>query len=47
MKAIPDSALEYRPQPNLWSVDQLASHSAEVDNWYDGTFNYDNFDMGS
>lgn len=47
LKSIPDSALDYRPQPQLWSVGQLASHIAEVYNWYDGTFNTDNFDMGT
>ena len=47
LAAIPDSALEYRPQPHLWSVGQLASHIAEVYNWYDVTFNQDNFDMAS
>lgn len=47
LKAVPDSALDYRPQPQLWSVAQLASHIAEVYNWYDGTFNYDHFDMGT
>lgn len=44
---IPDSALDYRPQPHLWSVAQLASHIAEVYNWYEPTFNQDDFDMGS
>jgi uncharacterized damage-inducible protein DinB len=44
---IPDSALEYRPQPHLWSVGQLASHIAEVYNWYNVTFNQDSFDMGN
>lgn len=44
---IPDSALEYRPQPHLWSVGELASHIAEVYNWYDQTFNSDNFNMDS
>ena len=47
LNAIPDSALEYRPQPHLWSVGQLASHIAEVYNWFDGTFNQDVMDMGS
>jgi uncharacterized damage-inducible protein DinB len=47
LKAIPDSALEYRPQPHLWSIAQLASHIAECYNWYDVTFNQDVFDMGS
>jgi len=47
LTAIPDSALEYRPQPHLWSVGQLAAHIAEVYNWYDVTFNQDNFDMST
>jgi uncharacterized damage-inducible protein DinB len=47
LNAIPDSALDYRPQPHLWSVGQLASHIAEVYNWFDATFNQDVFDMGS
>lgn len=47
LKAIPDSALEYRPQPHLWSIGQLASHIAEVYNWYEDTFNRDVFDMGT
>ncbi len=47
LQAIPDSALDYRPQPHLWSVGQLASHIAEVYNWFDATFNQDIFDMGS
>lgn len=41
LQAIPDSALEYRPQPHLWSVAELASHIAEVYNWFDDTFNED------
>ncbi len=47
LNAIPDSALDYRPQPHLWSTGQLASHIAEVYNWYDPTFNLDEFDMGT
>lgn len=46
LQAIPDEALEYRPQPHLWSIAQLASHIAEIYNWYDGTFNGDYMDMG-
>ncbi len=45
LSMIPDSALEYRPQPHLWSVGQLASHIAEVYNWYEDTFNSDDFNM--
>lgn len=47
LQAIPDSALEYRPQPQLWSIAELASHIAEIYNWYDGTYNQDYFDMGA
>jgi uncharacterized damage-inducible protein DinB len=47
LNAIPDAALSYKPQPHLWSVAQLASHIAEVYNWYDATFNQDVFDMGT
>lgn len=47
LKAIPDSALEYRPQPQLWSVAQLASHIANIYSWFDGTFNYDKFDINT
>lgn len=45
LKAIPDAALDYRPQPQLWSVAQLASHIANIYTWFDGTFNYDTFDI--
>ncbi|MEC3876039.1 DinB family protein [Chryseobacterium salviniae] len=45
LKAIPDNALPYRPQPHLWSVAELASHIAEVYNWYEVTFNQDALDM--
>jgi len=47
LKAIPDSALDYRPAPHLWSIGQLASHIAEVYNWYEGTFHQDVFDMAT
>jgi uncharacterized damage-inducible protein DinB len=47
LNAIPDTALEYRPQPHLWSIGQLASHIAEVYNWFAPTFNQDVFDMGT
>ncbi|MGB0949578.1 MAG: DinB family protein, partial [Marinirhabdus sp.] len=45
LTAVPDSALAYRPQPNLWSVAELASHIAEVYNWYPGTFEHDHLKM--
>lgn len=47
LNAIPDSALDYKPQPHLWSLGQLASHVAETYNWYDDTFKQDVFDFAT
>ena len=47
LKAIPDSALNYKPQEHLWSIAQLASHITEMYNWFDSTFNMDEFDMAT
>lgn len=47
LNAIPDSALDFKPSENSWTTAQLASHIAEIYNWYDGTFNEDVFDMGT
>lgn len=47
LNAIPDSALDYKPNEISWTTAQLASHIAEVYNWFDSTFNLDEFDMGS
>lgn len=47
LNAIPDSALDYQPNEISWTTAQLASHIAEVYNWFDSTFNLDEFDMGS
>ncbi len=47
LNAIPDSALSYKPAEKLWTTAQLASHIAEVYNWFDDTFNSDVFDMGT
>ncbi len=47
LSAIPDSALGYKPQSFSWSIGQLASHIAEVYNWYDGTLHQDIFDMAT
>jgi len=46
LNAIPDSALEYRPQPHLWSIGQHGSHIAEVYNWFGATIDQDVFDVG-
>ena len=47
LNAIPDSALDYKPREESWTTGQLASHIAEVYNWYDPTFNQNIFDMGA
>ncbi|UEG49811.1 DinB family protein [Ferruginibacter lapsinanis] len=47
LNAIPDSALDYRPSEKNWSTGQLASHIAEVYNWYHGTLHQDVFDMAA
>lgn len=46
LKAIPDSALDWKPSEKNWTTAQLASHVAEIYNWYEYTFNQDIFDMG-
>lgn len=45
LKAIPDSALDYKPSEHRWTTGQLASHIAELYNWFDDTFNVDAFEM--
>lgn len=45
LKAIPDSALEYRPAPHLWSIGELAGHIVQVYNWYPSTFELDHLKM--
>lgn len=47
LKAIPDSALDWKPSEKNWTTAELASHIAEVYNWYEVTFNQDVFDMGT
>ena len=47
LQAIPDSALEWKPSEKNWTTAQLASHIAEVYNWYESTFNQDVLDMDS
>lgn len=45
LNAIPDSALDYKPSPTSWTTAQLASHIAEIYNWYSDTFHGNVFDM--
>lgn len=47
LNAIPDSALDWKPSEKNWTTAQLASHIAEVYNWYPGTYQQDVFDMGA
>jgi uncharacterized damage-inducible protein DinB len=47
LKAIPDSALEYKPSPTSWTTGQLGSHIAEVYNWYEPTLHKNVFDMAT
>lgn len=47
LKAIPDSALDFKPSDNSWTTGQLASHIAEIYNWYDGTLHQNVFDMAT
>ena len=45
LNAIPDSALEWKPSEKSWTTAQLASHIAEVFNWYPPTLEQDVMDM--
>lgn len=45
--AIPDSALDWKPAEKSWTTGQLASHIAEVYNWYEPTLHQDVFDMAT
>ncbi len=47
LKAIPDSALLYKPSEKNWTTGQLASHIAEVYNWYQPTLHQDVMDMAA
>ncbi len=47
LKSIPDSALTYKPSEISWTTGQLASHIAEVYNWYHPTLHQDVLDMAT
>ena len=47
LNAIPDSALDWKPSETSWTMGQLASHIAEIYNWYEGVFKMDVFDMAA
>ena len=45
LNAIPDTALSFKPSEKNWTTGQLASHIAEIYNWYPGTLEQNEFDM--
>ncbi len=47
LQSIPDSALQYKPAEKSWTTAQLASHIAEVYNWYHPTLHQNVFDMAT
>lgn len=47
LHAIPDSALNYRPSEHSWTTARLASHIAEIYNWYEYTFNQPELDFAT
>jgi len=47
LNAIPDSALDYKPSEINWTTGQLASHIAEVYNWYQPTLHENVMDMAA
>lgn len=47
LQAVPDTALDYRPQPFLWSIAELATHIATIYAWYDGVFSVDDFNFSN
>lgn len=47
LNAIPDSALDWKPSEKNWTTAQLASHIAEVFNWYPATLHQAEFDMAT
>ena len=44
LKAIPGNALNFKLSPKSWTTGQLASHIAEVYNWYQPTLHQNVFD---
>jgi len=45
--AIPDDVLTYKPNSFNWSIAELASHTAEVYNWWEVTLNQDRMDLAN
>ena len=47
LHAIPNGALDFKPSEGSWTVAQLASHIAEIYNWYPSTLDQPVFDMAT
>ena len=47
LNMIPDSALNWKPAEKSWTTGQLASHIAEIYNWYEPTLHQAVFDMAA
>lgn len=47
LKSIPNSALGFKPSKVSWTMGQLASHIAEIYNWYPPTLQLRVFDMAT
>lgn len=47
LKAIPDTALDWKPSEKNWTTAELASHIAESYNWYEGTILQDEMEMSA
>ena len=45
--AIPNDILDYRPNEFNWSIAELASHTAEVYNWWGATLTQDVLEMST
>lgn len=45
LKAIPNEILDFKPSPHSWTTGQLASHIAEIYDWYPGTFHGSEFNL--
>lgn len=43
--AIPNEALNYRPNDFNWSIAEMASHTAEIYSWWEATLNQNELDM--
>lgn len=45
LKAIPDSALQWKPAEKNWTIAELASHIAGIYDWYEPVFNRTHFEV--